>query len=135
LPAFSSQFSLRGDFDRLPLRRSHSQRKVEIFYWTVLLVSNTLGTALGDHLADSSGLGYAVSNGIISSGIAVIVLACLFTSISRTTLFWGAALLAILLLLMLATMRYDRRRLGAWDWVRRSAAARSLGRDQWRPFE
>ena len=89
------------------------ERKVEIFYWTAILVPNTLGTALGDYLADSSGLGYAVSNGIISSGIAAIALAYFFTSISRTTPFWGAALLAILLLLILATMRYDRRRSGA----------------------
>jgi uncharacterized membrane-anchored protein len=109
------------------------ERKVEIFYWTALLVSNTLGTALGDYLEDSSGLGYAVSKGIISSGIAAIVLAYFFTSISRTTLFCGAALLAILLLLMLATMRYDRRRSGAWVWVRCSAAARSLGRGHPRP--
>jgi len=109
------------------------ERKVEIFYWTALLVSNTLGTALGDYLADSSGLGYAVSNGIISSGIAAIVLAYFFTSISRTTPFCGAALLAILLLLMLATTRYDRRRSGAWIWVRRSAAARSRGCGQSRP--
>jgi uncharacterized membrane-anchored protein len=65
------------------------ERKVEVFYWTAILVSNTLGTALGDYLADSSGLGYAVSNAIISSGIAAIVLAYFFTSISRTTLFWA----------------------------------------------
>lgn len=69
------------------------ERKVEIFYWTAILVSNTLGTALGDYLADSSGLGYAVSNGIISSGIAAIVLAYFFTRVSRTTLFWGAFVL------------------------------------------
>ena len=34
-----------------------SDRKVEGFYWTAILASNTLGTALGDFLADSSGLG------------------------------------------------------------------------------
>ena len=33
--------------------------KVELLYWTAILFSNTLGTALGDFLADSSGLGFA----------------------------------------------------------------------------
>jgi uncharacterized membrane-anchored protein len=67
--------------------------KVELFYWTAILVSNTLGTALGDFFADSSGLGYARSNLIITSGIAVIVAAYYLTSISRTALFWGAFVL------------------------------------------
>ena len=31
----------------------------EIFYWTAILFSNTLGTALGDYLADDSGLGFS----------------------------------------------------------------------------
>ena len=69
------------------------ERKVEVFYWAAILVSNTLGTALGDYLADSSGLGYATSNLIISSGIGAIALAYFFTSISRTTLFWSAFVL------------------------------------------
>ena len=30
----------------------------ELFYWTAILFSNTLGTALGDYLADDSGLGF-----------------------------------------------------------------------------
>lgn len=69
------------------------ERRVEVFYWTAILVSNTLGTALGDYLADSSGLGYAVSNGLISAGIAAMALAYLFTPVSRTALFWGAYVL------------------------------------------
>lgn len=32
--------------------------RVEMFYWTAILFSNTLGTALGDFLADDSGLGF-----------------------------------------------------------------------------
>lgn len=67
--------------------------KVEFFYWTAILASNTLGTALGDYLADSSGFGYAISNLIISSAIAAIVLAYFFTSTSRTVLFWAAFVL------------------------------------------
>lgn len=67
--------------------------KVEIFYWAAILASNTLGTALGDFLADSSGLGYADSNLIISGAIGVIAMAYFFTSFSRTTLFWAAFVL------------------------------------------
>jgi len=42
--------------------------KIETFYWIAILVSNTLGTALGDFLADSSGLGYGLSNLLIAGG-------------------------------------------------------------------
>ncbi|WP_437437939.1 COG4705 family protein [Streptomyces olivoreticuli] len=31
----------------------------ELLYWAAILISNTLGTSLGDFLADSSGLGYS----------------------------------------------------------------------------
>ena len=37
--------------------------KVEMLDWTAILFSNTLGTALGDFLADSSGLGFAGEGG------------------------------------------------------------------------
>ena len=67
--------------------------KVEAFYWMAILASNTLGTALGDFLADSSGLGYGASNLIITSAIALIALAYFRTSISRTVLFWAAFVL------------------------------------------
>jgi uncharacterized membrane-anchored protein len=70
-----------------------SDRKVESFYWMAILASNTLGTALGDFLADSSGLGFALSNLMIGSAIAVIALAYYFTTISRTVLFWSAYVL------------------------------------------
>lgn len=67
--------------------------KVEAFYWAAILVSNTLGTALGDFLADSSGLGFAGGALLIASLIGLIVLAYFFTSISRTGLFWIAFVL------------------------------------------
>jgi uncharacterized membrane-anchored protein len=67
--------------------------KVELFYWSAILASNTLGTAVGDYLADSSGLGFAGSNLLITSVIAIIAAAYVFTSISRTTLFWAAFVL------------------------------------------
>lgn len=68
-------------------------RKVEAFYWAAILVSNTLGTALGDYLADSSGLGFGLSNLIISAGIALIAVLYFTTRMSRTVLFWAAFVL------------------------------------------
>lgn len=68
-------------------------RRVETFYWMAILASNTLGTALGDYLADSSGLGYAASNLLIASGIGLTILGYYFTRISRTALFWIAFVL------------------------------------------
>ena len=68
-------------------------RKGELFYWTAILFSNTLGTALGDFLADDSGLGFGGGALLIGSLLAVVVLAYYFTSISRVLLFWLAFVL------------------------------------------
>ncbi|RYU83827.1 COG4705 family protein [Hymenobacter persicinus] len=68
-------------------------RKGELFYWTAILFSNTLGTALGDYLADDSGLGFGGGALLIGSLLAVVVLAYYFTSISRVLLFWVAFVL------------------------------------------
>src|SRR4030095_3956857 len=70
-----------------------STSKGEIFYWVAILFSNTLGTALGDFLADDSGLGFAGSNILISSVLALVILAFYFTKISRVVLFWIAFVL------------------------------------------
>ena len=67
--------------------------RVELFYWTAILFSNTLGTALGDFLADSSGLGFAGGALLIASLIALIALAYFCTQISQTLLFWMAFVL------------------------------------------
>ncbi len=68
-------------------------RRGEIFYWAAILVSNTLGTALGDFLADDSGLGFGGSALLITSVLAIVVLAYYFTKISRIILFWIAFVL------------------------------------------
>ncbi|MCC3152488.1 hypothetical protein Q3A66_05605 [Hymenobacter sp. BT770] len=68
-------------------------RAGEVFYWAAILVSNTLGTALGDFLADDSGLGFGGGALLIGSLLAVLVLAYYFTSISRVLLFWVAFVL------------------------------------------
>src|SRR6185436_7520916 len=67
--------------------------RVETFYWIAILVFNTLGTALGDYLADSSGLGYGMSNLLISAAIGLIAVAYFLTRWSRTVLFWLAFVL------------------------------------------
>ena len=67
--------------------------KVEVFYWITILFSNTLGTALGDFLADDGGLGYAGGALVFGAVLAVIALAYFFTSLSQTALFWAAFIL------------------------------------------
>jgi uncharacterized membrane-anchored protein len=66
--------------------------KVEMFYWATILFSNTLGTALGDWVADS-GPGYEGGALIFAGAIAVVALLYFFTRTSRTTLFWIAFIL------------------------------------------
>src|SRR2546428_6989753 len=68
-------------------------RKAETFYWTAILFSNTLGTALGDFLADSSGLGFLGGAILIGGLLAGVVLLYYFTHISRIVLFWIAFVL------------------------------------------
>jgi uncharacterized membrane-anchored protein len=70
-----------------------ADRKSEVFYWTTILLSNTLGTALGDYLADSKGFGFAGGALAFSGVIALIALAYFVTSIPRAILFWAAFIL------------------------------------------
>ena len=70
-----------------------TNRKVESFYWTAILFSNTLGTALGDCLADTSGLGYEGGALVFAAALALIAAAYFFTEISHTALFWMAFIL------------------------------------------
>ena len=67
--------------------------KAEIFYWTAILFSNTLGTALGDFLADDSGLGFMGGAALIAGLLGLVGLAFYFTQISRVILFWIAFVL------------------------------------------
>src|SRR4051812_186598 len=71
---------------------SVSTPRAETFYWITITFSQTLGTALGDWVADA-GLGY--SGGAIVFGAALVVLAVLYitTSITRVGLFWAAFIL------------------------------------------
>ena len=63
--------------------------KIEMFYWVAILFSQTLGTALGDWMADTNGLGYEGGALVFAAGLAVIVGAYFYTNVSRTLLFWS----------------------------------------------
>jgi uncharacterized membrane-anchored protein len=66
---------------------------IEMFYWVALLFSQTLGTALGDWMADTNGLGYEGGALVFAAGLALIAAAYFLTGISRTLLFWAAFIL------------------------------------------
>jgi len=67
--------------------------RVEAFYWTAITFSQTLGTALGDWMADSTGLGYEGGAVIFGAALAVIAAAYYWTKVSRVMLFWAAFIL------------------------------------------
>ena len=68
-------------------------RRAEVFYWVAILVSNTLGTALGDFLADDSGLGFGIVALLLAAVIGGVTLLHFFTRISKIALFWSAFVL------------------------------------------
>jgi uncharacterized membrane-anchored protein len=68
-------------------------RRGELLYWAAILLSNTLGTSLGDFLSDDSGLGYGGSALLIGALMAVILVAHYRTRISGVLLFWCAFVL------------------------------------------
>jgi uncharacterized membrane-anchored protein len=67
--------------------------KVEAFYWVAITFSQTLGTALGDWMADSTGLGYEGGALVFAAGLAVLAIAYYRTAVSRVLLFWAAFIL------------------------------------------
>ncbi|HEX5490893.1 MAG TPA: hypothetical protein VFX07_06505 [Candidatus Udaeobacter sp.] len=70
-----------------------STPKVEIFYWVTIMFSQTLGTALGDWVADTNEIGYLGAAGIFIGLLLLILLAYYLTSFSRAILFWAAFIL------------------------------------------
>jgi uncharacterized membrane-anchored protein len=70
-----------------------TNRKAEAFYWTAILVSNTLGTALGDFLADDSGLGFMGGALVVGGALALVLVLTFATHLSRVGLFWVAFVL------------------------------------------
>ncbi|WP_026450334.1 membrane protein [Aequorivita capsosiphonis] len=65
-------------------------RKVELFYWTAILFSNSLGTAFGDFLSDNVGLSYLQGAMVTAGVIIIVVLLHYVTKINYIILFWIA---------------------------------------------
>jgi uncharacterized membrane-anchored protein len=75
-------------------------RRAEVLYWSAILISNTLGTSLGDYLANNSGLGFAGGAALIGGVIAMIVAVYFVAKHLKVSspafyvgLFWGAFVL------------------------------------------
>ena len=67
--------------------------RAEAFYWTTILFSQTLGTALGDWMADTNSLGFGNASLVFVAALAILAAAYLFTNASRVLLFWAAFIL------------------------------------------
>lgn len=69
-------------------------KQEEIFYWLTILVSNTLGTALGDFVATTAGLGFE-RGALVFSGLLALVAIAHFRmkKIPASALFWSAYVL------------------------------------------
>ncbi|MFE1839905.1 COG4705 family protein [Streptomyces sviceus] len=65
----------------------------EALFWSAILVSNTLGTSMGDFLSDSSGLGYAGGALLVTGALAVLVLLVKVPVVPNVLLFWIAFVL------------------------------------------
>ncbi len=65
----------------------------EGFYWLTIMCSQTLGTALGDWVADTAGLGYLGAMLIFGGLLAVVAGLYFRTKVSHTVLFWAAFIL------------------------------------------
>jgi uncharacterized membrane-anchored protein len=71
-------------------------RKAELFYWLTVLFSQTLGTALGDWVADTDGgwgLGYGGGALLFAAGLAIVIVLYYATRLPRSSLFWAAFIL------------------------------------------
>lgn len=65
----------------------------EALFWAAILVSNTLGTSMGDFLSDSSGLGYAGGALLVTGVLAVLVALMKVRAVPNVLLFWFAFVL------------------------------------------
>jgi uncharacterized membrane-anchored protein len=67
--------------------------RVEAFYWAAIMFSQTLGTALGDWMADTNGLGYEGGALVFTAALVAVAALYFLTRVSRTVLFWAAFIL------------------------------------------
>jgi len=70
-----------------------SKPKTEAFYWATITFSQTLGTALGDWMADTSGFGFFGAALVFMAALAIVAALYFWTDISRVLLFWAAFIL------------------------------------------
>jgi uncharacterized membrane-anchored protein len=70
-----------------------STPKTELFYWVTILFSQTLGTALGDWMADDTGLGYVGGALVFATALALVFALYKATRIPHPPLFWAAFIL------------------------------------------
>jgi uncharacterized membrane-anchored protein len=73
--------------------KSVATPRAEAFYWTTIVFSQTLGTALGDWMADTNSLGFGNASLVFGAALAILAAAYLFTNASRVLLFWAAFIL------------------------------------------
>src|SRR5205085_10321179 len=67
--------------------------KIEMFYWVTIMFSQTLGTALGDWVADTKDMGYLGAAAVFGGLLLVTALLYYFTRLSHAVLFWVAFVL------------------------------------------
>ena len=67
-----------------------TQPRIEMYYWTAILFSNSLGTAFGDFLSDNMGLSYLTGAVVTAIIIIIVVLLHYLTKINEILLFWIA---------------------------------------------
>ncbi|MFI7589172.1 hypothetical protein ACIB24_19075 [Spongisporangium articulatum] len=65
----------------------------EALFWTAILISNTLGTSMGDFLSDSSGLGYLGGALLITGLLLVLVALMKVPAVPNVLVFWFAFVL------------------------------------------
>ena len=70
-----------------------SEPRAELFYWLTITFSQTLGTALGDWLADTGGLGYIGAAAFFAAALAVVAALYYWSKVSHVLLFWAAFIL------------------------------------------
>ena len=88
----TSLFVWRGVLGSVTVNTVSSPQS-EMFYWVTILFSQTLGTALGDWMADSAGFGYMGSAAIFCVALLVVALLYYRSRVSHTGLFWAAFIL------------------------------------------
>ena len=86
-----SLFAWHRTLDEISTASAHT-RKAELFYWITITFSQTLGTALGDCLANGP-LGYLGAAAIFGGALALVALTQYFTRISKPLLFWSRCIL------------------------------------------